>query len=210
MLKYRSPIECHAVTAGEHVGIKLVRILGDGIGRKRPADHVFHLGQSRMVAVGGARRGINEALDLGVAGRHQHVDETRDIGLVGRQGVLDRARHRAQRRMMQHVSPRRSQARRQSARSRMSPSMLVKLRHAVSPTNCPHLLQIAGIAGREVVEAHDRLPELEQCLQQIGADETGDPGDQPAARTAAQLTLLDFLVSGRHVSTTASFTTARP
>src|SRR5437016_13302749 len=77
----------------------------------------------------------------------------------------------------------------------------VRVNEAVS---FPHLLQIAGMAGRVVVEADDRLVELQQRLEKVGADEAGDTGDQPAARTLPKQ-LLNFLVPGtRHNRQTVS------
>jgi len=68
----------------------------------------------------------------------------------------------------------------------------------------PHLLQIAGIAGRVVVEADDRLVELQQRLEKVGADEAGDTRDQPATRTLPKQ-LLNFLMPGtRHNRQTVS------
>src|SRR5207302_9529838 len=61
-----------------------------------------------------------------------------------------------------------------------------------------------GIAGRVVVEADDRLVELQQRLEKVGADEAGDTGDQPATRTLPKQ-LLNFLVPGtRHDRQTVS------
>ena len=45
-----------------------------------------------------------------------------------------------------------------------------------------HFIEIALIAGREIVEPHHALIELEQRLQQIRADKAGDAGDQPGSR----------------------------
>src|SRR5207302_9235537 len=53
-------------------------------------------------------------------------------------------------------------------------------------------------------EADDRLVELQQRLEKVGADEAGDTRDQPAARTLPKQ-LLNFLVPGtRHNRQTVS------
>jgi len=72
-----------AVGFGEYIGVEFVDVFGDGIGRQGFADHVFHLGQAGVVAVGGAAGGIDKAFDLGIAGGHQHVEKAVDIGGVG-------------------------------------------------------------------------------------------------------------------------------
>ena len=80
-----------AVGAGEDVGVKFVDQFGNGIGRERFADLVFHFGQVGVVTIGRAAGGIDEALDLGIAGGNEHVKETVDIVLVGGDGVFDGA-----------------------------------------------------------------------------------------------------------------------
>jgi hypothetical protein len=42
------------------------------------------------------------------------------------------------------------------------------------------------VAGGEAVEAHDILTNPEQVLHQVGADEAGCAGDEPATRSGAQ------------------------
>ncbi len=78
-----------AIGAGEDVGVDLVDQLSDGVGRQRLADVVFDLGQRRMVAVGGAAGGVDEALYFGIARGNEHVEEAADVGFVGGDGVFD-------------------------------------------------------------------------------------------------------------------------
>ena len=89
------------VAAREDVRVQLVDVLGDRVRRQRPADVLLDLRQRRMVAVGRTRRGVDEALDPRVAGGHQHVEEAVDVGRVGRDRVLERARHGAERRLVE-------------------------------------------------------------------------------------------------------------
>ena len=42
-----------------------------------------------------------------------------------------------------------------------------------------HLVQVAPVARGEVVEAGDRLAELEQALHEMRTDEARTPGDEP-------------------------------
>ena len=48
------------------------------------------------------------------------------------------------------------------------------------------LVQIALIARSEVVEPNDTLVELEQGFQEVGADKTGNTGDEPGPRVVAE------------------------
>ena len=61
----------------------------------------------------------------------------------------------------------------------MSPSMKRKRAHCAGATQALHLVEVALVAGGEVVQADDRLVELQQGLEQVAADEAGDAGDQP-------------------------------
>ena len=46
------PDRLQPVAPGKHLRVQLVDVLGDGVRRQRPADHVFHFRQSGMIAVG--------------------------------------------------------------------------------------------------------------------------------------------------------------
>ena len=87
-----------------------------------------------MVAVGRAGRGVDEAPDAGVARGDQHVEEAGRRWSRWSQRIGERARHGAQRRLVQHEDRRPRQASRQTSRSRMSPSMKRWRCHAGSPT----------------------------------------------------------------------------
>ena len=52
-----------------------------------------------------------------------------------------------------------------------------------------HLVEIALVAGREIVEAGYPLIKLQQRFQQIRTNESGRPGDRPFPRRALELTL---------------------
>lgn len=61
------------VGAGEDVGVEFVDQFGDSVGGERFADFVFHLGQGRVVTIGGTAGSVDKALDLGIACGNQHV-----------------------------------------------------------------------------------------------------------------------------------------
>ena len=147
-----------------------------------------------MVAISGAGRGINKPPDPGIAGRNQHVDKARYVRFMTRQRIFDRARHRAQGCLMEHeVCPSTgSPAVRQHPDIALDEGEVTPRRSA---GRLPHLLQITGVAGRVVIDAHDHLVELQQRLEQVGANEARDAGDEPAARTL-QKQVLNFPIPG--------------
>ncbi|MNC02928.1 hypothetical protein D3C75_503140 [compost metagenome] len=53
----------------------------------------------------------------------------------------------------------------------------------------PYFVEIALMAGSEVVESHHPLVEPEQGFQQIGAYEAGYPGDKPGSWGRGELVL---------------------
>lgn len=61
------------IATGKYVGIQLVDVLGHCVGTQGFADGVLHLGQTGVIAVGGAAGGVGEAFDFCIAGGHQHV-----------------------------------------------------------------------------------------------------------------------------------------
>jgi len=169
-----------AVTAREHSGIDLVDQLARPVRRKRLADTVLRLGQVRLVAIGGARGRVGETADLRVARGDQHVQEARAVHLMGRERVFKRPGHRAKGRLVQNVA--RAGAGR-SAVVELADVALdqAKARPGLRPDAPAHLVQIAPVAGGEIVQSDDVLAERKQGFDQMRADETGCARHQPAA-----------------------------
>ena len=93
----------HPVAAREHVGIELVDELGDGIRRQRPADRVLDLRQRRdgrrtSSSTPRRRSGCTPASRAATSMLRKPVD----VGGVRRERIRDRARNRAERRLVQH------------------------------------------------------------------------------------------------------------
>ena len=61
----------------------------------------------------------------------------------------------------------------------MSPSMKAEARPLRGRDQALHFVQVALVAGGEVVQPHDFLVQLEQGFEQVAADEAGNAGDQP-------------------------------
>ena len=168
-----------SISAGEHLGIQLVHQLGNGIGRKRLADLVFHFRQVGMIAVGGTAGGIDEAADLGVARGNQHVEEAVDVRLVGGNRIFDRAWHAAERRLMQDIvdwnagialSPRHGLPAGfhvpDIAFDELEPGFQFITRPTGGLACIRHRrCQVVTVAGGEVVQPNHLLVQLEQCLQ---------------------------------------------
>jgi hypothetical protein len=61
----------------------------------------------------------------------------------------------------------------------------------------PYVLQVPGLAGGEVVQAHHRLVQLQQLLEDGGADEAGHAGHEPALGAGVEI-LAEGLVEAHH------------
>src|SRR6185437_4279268 len=105
---------------------------------------------------------------------------------MGAQRILDRARHRAQRCLVQHDV---DVAARLAACAWIGDIRFDET--VAAPARHPHarldLVEVPAIAGRKIVEADDALIETEQGFDEVRADEAGAAGDEPAQRTLAQL-----------------------
>ena len=174
-----------AVALREHLRIELVHVLGEPVGRERPADHLFDLRQRRVIAVNGARARVHETRGARFARRDQHVEKPGDVGFAGGDRVIDRARHAAERRLVQHQL---------GAGAGLAAGVEradVALDQAeVAPARLAHrrgeLRQVLAPAGREVVEPDHALIEREQAREKVRADEAGAAGQKPGLRAAAK------------------------
>jgi hypothetical protein len=102
------------------------------------------------------------------------------LAAFGLERLLDRARDRAERGLVQHDV---DAARRLGAVLARGHAAFheAEALEACRAHGRPHLVEVALLAGREVVEPGHRLVELEQRLEQRGADESGDAGDRASA-----------------------------
>jgi hypothetical protein len=58
-------------------------------------------------------------------------------------------------------------------------------------------VKVGAMSGRKIVEGDDMLSQSEECFGQMGADETGPAGDEPALGFVGETTAEGF-VSGGH------------
>lgn len=167
-----------SVAAGENVGVEFVDVLCDRIGRQWLADGVFHLGQAGVVTVGRAAGRVHETLHAFVARGHQHVEKAVDVGGVTGDRVGEAAWHRTESCLVENVVDTIAgvTAVFQFADVALEES---KARPLFAGDHAANLVEVALVAGGEVIEADDRLVEGKQGFQKVRADEAGDPGDEP-------------------------------
>ncbi len=167
----------YSVDALKHVGVHFVAELGNGIRRKRAANYVLHLGQARMVAVGGAGGCIDEPPDALVARGDEHVQKAIYVRRVRREWVLNGARYGAHRRLVEHVlRPAASfPAALQVANVALDEPEPTRARSRVRE----YALNVPATAGGEVVQPDNRLAQTEQQLHQVRSNEPCGSGDQP-------------------------------
>ena len=67
-------------------------------------------------------------------------------------------------------------------------------------------LEVPSVPGREIIQADDPLPELEQCFDNVRADEPGRAGHQPDLWFCFQFDLQFFV--GGHFPYTAGHTSS--
>jgi len=193
------------VAARKHLGIQLVDIFGDGVGAEGFADHVFDLGQAGMVAIGAAAGGVGKALDFCVARGNQHVQKAGDVGAVGGDRVFKAAGDAAQGGLVEdvvngtwvHGLPRfarndgvlpyhRALTVGQLADVAFDEVEAGPLRRGDKSL---HFVEVALVAGGEIIQAHHALVELEQGFQQVAANEACHAGDEPGMGLSGQASL---------------------
>src|SRR5688500_13268809 len=101
-IEIAQPNGVQSIATGEHVGVELVHIFGDSIGREGTPNYRFHFWQIGMIAVGGAGSSIDEALHVRIARCNQYIEEPGNIAFVGADGVLNGTRHGTQRCLVQN------------------------------------------------------------------------------------------------------------
>ena len=156
------------VELGEHLHVLLADQFLQGVGRQRARRHVLALGQCRGVAIGRRTAGVDDALHAGVARRDEQTERGVDVGAVGGDRVLDRARHRRDRRLMQDVL---------DALDGASGHRLVG-EIALDELDLVDVREIASMAGDQAVDDANAIAPLAQGLDHVRPDEAGPTGDQ--------------------------------
>src|SRR6185503_6470829 len=128
---------------------------------------------------------VDEALDPRVLGGDQHVDESIYVDGVRSERVIHRPWNGAERRVVEHVV---------SALASCAAGVEVSdvaLDHAEAGTALQiageHFVEVGAMAGREVVDTDNSLPQPEKRLEEVGADEPGNACDDPDLGRGDQL-----------------------
>src|SRR5207247_9881197 len=108
-------------------------------------------------------------------------DEAGDIGRAARDRIVDRARHAAERGLVQHDVHAVAGA----------PARVERADVALDEADAGG--QVLALAGGEVVEADYRLAELQELLGEVRADEARRSGHQPGPAAALNALLRGFV-----------------
>ena len=153
--------------------------LGDGVGGDRVRRLRLDAWERSAVAVDGRRRRGHDAPDPLVPGSEQHVERALDVDRGRRQRVLHRARHGAQRALVEDDLD--------AADGRVH--ALVRAEVALDHLDVPpELCEVRPAAGREVVQHADVVASLEERLDEVRADEAGAAGDEDARHAGRSAT----------------------
>ena len=131
-----------------------------------------------MIAIRGAGCRINKTPDSCVARGDQHVEESGRVRGVGAQRIRERPRNRAQRSLVQYDIDRIAHAAASIEVDDIGFDERVAFPRSLAHFP-PNLIEVPAMAGFEIIDADDVLIEPQECFQQMRADESGAPGDQP-------------------------------
>ena len=120
-----------------------------------------------------SRRRRRSLADAGLSGAVEDLHRPDDVDSAGRRRIFERARHRAEGRLMEDEID-----------TFAGPSAVRRLRISPSIQSIvePDGQRFRAVAGGEVVEHPDPGAALDQRIHQMGADETGAPGDEDRVR----------------------------
>ena len=157
------------VHPGEDAAVLLGGQLRHGIGRHRPGREIFALHRRAAVAVDRRGGGVDHAAAPGVARGAQHVEGSVDVHAIGGERVVDRARHRAERGLVEDPF---DAAHRGLERALVED---VRLDHLDPVEQAREVLEPAR---REIVEHTHRAPAQHELLDQMRTDESCSTRDQ--------------------------------
>ena len=160
----------------EHLRVGLAHGLARGIRRERVAGAAFDLGQSGVIAIHGAARCINETLHTCDARGVHEMQSACDVRRVRVGRALDAAGHGAEAGLVQNVvaADHRTCAGGSVRDVTFDEKQVVPL---VVAHLGEHVVDVLAMAGREIVEHHDLLIQLQQRLGEMRADEACASGD---------------------------------
>src|SRR5208283_3347011 len=128
--------------------------------------HVFALGQGRRVAVKRGRRCIHYALHLRVASGNQQVEGPVDVSPISSNGISNRARHRWNRGLVQHVV---------RAAACLGYGAKIDQIDLTEVDAGAEINQVLRFTRAEVVDAAHRFPAADQFAGNRRSNEARDP-----------------------------------
>ncbi len=152
-------------------------------------------GKFRAIAVRGTGSRVHEFFDGGFLGGPEHVQETGYVRRVSQNRVFDGTGHGAQSGLVKDAV----RARANLPACFQVADVAFDEREIFPLVRLDRLLdfvQVAPVAGGEVVEADDRLVERQELFQEVGAYEAGDSGYEPGFRAGFEAGENVFV--GRH------------
>ncbi len=161
------PYGLQPVDLAEGGTVVLARQLGRGVGRQRQSRVRLVLGQLLRAAVSAGAGRVNEAPHPRVARRQQHLQRAVGASAVRGQRIGDAARHRRQRRLMEHDF---------AAAHRLAHRFRVRYVAVDDLDPVAYREQVRRVARAEVVQHAHGPAALQQRLNQMGADEARAAG----------------------------------
>lgn len=187
------PDSVETIAARKDIGVQLVHVFSDSVGRQGLADSVFYLGQAGVITIGGTAGSVDEATHLGVTRGDEHVEKPVYVGGVAGERIGEASGHTPQSSLVQYMIDS------GTGTSTVVHLANVTLDKAKAGPLClsheaTHFVQVSLVAGSKIIEPHDTLVELKQGFKQVRTDEASYASDKPRAGLLAQF-CLDFFVA---------------
>ena len=127
-----------------------------------------------------------------IASRHQDIEEAVHVHVAARQWIVYRPGNRSERGLMKDEVNTGASV---SACLETSDICLDHPKTRAVRTWPEHGFEVLSMSGREVVDSYDRLAQVQQRFEEIGADESRNPGDEPDLWLGNEL-VLEALIHG--------------
>jgi hypothetical protein len=192
-LKVTQADQLNPIRSLENAGVHLVRRLGRGVGREQSAGRILGLWEALAVTVNRAGRRVDDSRDARIASSHEDIEEAVHVHMTARQRIVNRPRNRSERCLMKDEIHTGAcvVARLEISNIRLDQP---KPRTGVRPRP-QHGIEVLSAPCREVVESDDGLAQVQQRFEEVGPDESRNPGDEPDLWLGNEL-VLQALIRG--------------
>jgi hypothetical protein len=138
------------ITGAEHVSVKLVDVLGNGVGRGSVADEILNLHGDFAVSVNRRARGVEQPLDSLVVDREQDVQKAVHVVGGGVNGIVDGVRYGNHRHFVKYIV--------RVLASQLANFQLANISfNEVESTIAFELLKVVPVPGGELIQADNPL-----------------------------------------------------